>query len=133
MVASNIRKSAGATTRIPKGVFNVHWKRHVANILSFFALDKRPKRLPRHVRLFGIENFRASNGKVYYRGREIVTDDERVKEILDAQESSYGGSKAIYYRLRKKYIGIHYSDVLKLVNESERRQLKRAKQSSNKQ
>ena len=122
------------TNKIPKGVFMANWARKKNYIIKYLrAKKKNPDGLPRFMKLFGEKDVTERNGTLFYRDLEIVTTPERREEILKDHEESYGGSKAVYYRLRQKYIGITYNDVLSFLNQSERRQLKRKKQSSHKQ
>ena len=120
--------------KIPRGVFTANWARKKNYIIKYLRAKKKPKHPPRFFRIFGgAENFKEVKGTLFYRDLEIVLDPDRREKILSEQEESYGGSKAIYYRLRKKYLGITYNHVLSYLNRSERRQLKRTKQSSAKQ
>ena len=121
------------TTKVPKGVFMASWARDIDTIRSWFRRKPRPKRLPRLLNKFGAENFKLTGDTLYYKGLEIVTDEKRREEILSKEESGYGGSKAVYYRLQRKYIGVPHLVVAKYLGESERRQLKQRTQSAKSQ
>ena len=89
--------------------------------------NKKPSALPHAIRKLGEEDIKLKDGSVHYKGLEVITDDERKQKILAKEDSAYGGSKAIYYRLRKHYLGISYQNVRDFLNRSERRQLKRSR------
>ncbi len=111
-----------------------NWARKRNYIIKYLRAKKKPAAPPRFFRQFGgAEHFREVKGTLFYRDLEVVIDPARREEILREQEESYGGSKAVYYRLRKRYIGITYQHVLSYLNRSERRQLKRETQSPAKQ
>ena len=67
--------------------------------------NKKPSALPHAIRKLGKEDIKLKDGSVHYKGLEVITDDERKQKILAKEDSAYGGSKAIYYRLRKHYLG----------------------------
>ena len=122
-----------SSDKLPKGIHNVDWKRRAPWILSYFALDKRPKRMPAVMRKYGKEHFEANDGKLYFQGREIVYEEKEKKRILEELEDSYGAYQAVYSRVQRHYVGITLRSIQKYFNESERRQLKRPKQSISKQ
>ena len=112
---------------IPKGVFLANWAGSKEWILHYLRAKKKPYQTPRLANKFGLKHLSHKGDTMFYKGLEIVTTQKRREEILAEQESAYGGSKAIYYRLRKKFIGITYRHVLSYLGESERRQLKQKK------
>ena len=112
------------TTKIPHGVYMARWHIDIDRIRSFYKRKPRPKTLPRLLNKFGLENFELKGDTLYYKNREILVDDKRRAELIDAESKNYGGIRVIYYRLRKKYIGISFRYVQQYLNESERRQLK---------
>lgn len=109
------------------------WVRNAPFIKKFFSLDKQPKWLPRIMRKYGVKNFQVVDGKIYAFNKEVILDPARIQKILEKEEEGFGGSKKVYYRLRKKHIGISYNAVLDFFNRSERRQLKRETQSTTQQ
>ena len=112
---------------IPKGVFLANWAASKEWILHYLRAKKKPYQTPRLANKFGLKHLSHKGDTLFYKGLEIITTQKRREEILAEQESAYGGSKAIYYRLRKKFIGITYRHVLSYLGESERRQLKQKK------
>ena len=114
----------------PKGLFNVNWEKRAANVISYLNINPRPKRKPRLVRMFGYKNFRLGPDKktLFVYGREVLLDAGKIKKILEAEETGYGGVAKTYARISRKYLGITARDVGKFFAESERRQLKMPKQ-----
>ena len=112
---------------IPKGVFLANWAASKEYILFYLRAKRKPYQTPRLANKFGLKHLTHKGDTLFYKGLEIVTEPKRREKILEEQESAYGGSKAIYYRLRKKFIGITYRHVLSYLGESERRQLKQKK------
>ena len=118
---------------VPKGVYMANWDGSMDWIRSYFRRKPRPEAIPRLIRKFGEKNFELKGDTLYYKGLEIVTDQVRREKLISEQEKGYGGSRAIYYRLKKKYIGVPYHHVNQYLGESERRQLKANVQSAKKQ
>ena len=76
---------------LPKGLFNVNWEKRAANIISYLKINPRPKRKPRLVRMFGYKNFRLKENKLFVFGREVLLDSAKIREILEREETGYGG------------------------------------------
>ena len=112
----------------PKGLFNVNWEKRAPNIISYLKINPRPKRKPRLVRIFGYKNFRLKENKLFVFGREVLLDPAKIREILEREETGYGGVAKTYARIAQKYLGISARDVGRFFAESERRQLKMPKQ-----
>ena len=120
-------------TNPPKGAHNINWKRKAPWVLSYLAMDKKPKSVPAVMRKYGIENFKKKNGKLFLYERQIVYDAKEKAKILEGLEEGYGGAQSAYSRIQRHYIGITLRAIQKFFNESERRQLKRPKGSVNRQ
>ena len=114
---------------IPHAAFTIDWARGMHFLKLWLAAPdkKKPPALPHAIRKLGKEHITLKEGSVYYKGLEVITDEERKQKILTKEEQAYGGSKAIYYRLRKHYLGISYQNVRDFLNRSERRQLKQSR------
>ena len=120
-------------TDIPKGIHMARWHIDIENIRGFYRIKPQPKRIPRLLNKFGLENFKMDKNTLYYKNREIVFEDKRREEILRDYDEAYGGVRVLFYRLMKKYIGITIRYIRQYLQESERRQLKQRKQSSKNQ
>ena len=119
--------------RVPKGIFNVNWKRVGPWILSYLSMDKRPKSMPKEMRRYGIENFEERDGHLYVYGRRVVVKPKEIQKVLAELEEGVGGYQAAYSRIKRTHIGVTLRAIQKYFNESERRQLKRPKGSVNRQ
>ena len=118
---------------IPKGMPMARWAVDIDNIRSFYRIKPRPKRIPRLLNKFGLEHFKLEKNTLFWKGKEIVFEDKRRAEILGEMDEAYGGVRVLFHRLQKKYIGVHFRYIKRYLMESERRQLKRQKQSSKNQ
>jgi hypothetical protein len=114
-----------------KQLSNYKWEKHVPIVIKFLTEDGRLY-VPKVANAFGIQNFQYKENKLYLFDREIVTDDKRMKEIIDKVEEQYGGIKKAHWRIMRSYINITRSKLHKYFAGSERRQLKQYHRSSKK-
>jgi hypothetical protein len=118
---------SGGADKIPKGIFNIQWKRKAPWILSYLAMDKRPKSMPAIVRKYGVKHFKEKKGYLYVYGRRVVVEPKEVHSVLEGLEEGYGGYQAAYSRIQRHYVGVTLRAIQSFFNRSERRQLKRPK------
>jgi len=113
------------TPEIERSLRLIVWATHIHRLNAWHKFKKYE---PKVVKRYGAKNFKRKGDVWFVFDREIVHTAKRRNEILAEHEKEYGGNRAVYSRISRKYVGISREDIRKRHRVEERRQLKAEKQ-----